>query len=141
MTEDAKFDMILSALTVLTDKVNVMDGKITEMDGKITEMNGKITEMDGKITEMDGKITEMDGKITEMDDRLKKVEAEQTRINLIIENDIRHNINIIVENYEPAAKAFTAHLEELGEIKGDVRLIKPILAEHSRMLSELMETA
>lgn len=113
MTEDAKFDMILSALTVLTDKVNGMDGKITEMNGKITEM----------------------------DDRLKKVEAEQTRINLIIENEIRHNINIIVENYEPAAKAFTAHLEELGEIKGDVRLIKPILAEHSRMLNELMETA
>ena len=46
----------------------------------------------------------LDARLKPMENDIKSIKDEQTRINLIIENDIQHDINILVENYVPAAK-------------------------------------
>ena len=45
----------------------------------------------------------LDARLKPMENDIKSIKDEQTRINLIIENDIQHDINILVENYVPAA--------------------------------------
>ena len=45
----------------------------------------------------------LDAKLKPMENDIKSIKDEQTRINLIIENEIQHDINILVENYVPAA--------------------------------------
>lgn len=35
---------------------------------------------------------------------IKSIKDEQTRINLIIENDIQHDIRLLAENYVPAKR-------------------------------------
>ena len=49
-------------------------------------------------------------------DDIKSIRDEQTRINLIIENDIQHDIKLLAENYVPAAKQYekaTAKIEAM----------------------------
>lgn len=48
----------------------------------------------------------LDARLKPMENDIKSIKDEQTRINLIIENDIQHDINILVENYVPAAKRY-----------------------------------
>jgi hypothetical protein len=45
----------------------------------------------------------LDARLKPMENDIKSIKDEQTRINLIIENEIQHDINILVENYVPAA--------------------------------------
>lgn len=39
-------------------------------------------------------------------DDIKTIKDEQTRINIIIENEIHHDIKLLSENYVPAAKRY-----------------------------------
>ena len=48
----------------------------------------------------------LDARLKPMENDIKSIKDEQTRINLIIENEIQHDINILVENYVPAAKRY-----------------------------------
>ena len=55
---------------------------------------------------LDAKLKPMENDIKSIKDEQTRIKDEQTRINLIIENDILHDINILVENYVPAAKRY-----------------------------------
>ena len=48
----------------------------------------------------------LDERLKPMENDIKSIKDEQTRINLIIENEIQHDINILIENYVPAAKRY-----------------------------------
>ena len=57
--------------------------------------------------------TKLKAELEPMKDDIKSIKDEQTRINLIIENEIQHDIKLLAENYVPAAKRYkkvpTAH--------------------------------
>ena len=48
----------------------------------------------------------LDARLKPMENDIKSIKDEQTRINLIIENEIQHDINILIKNYVPAAKRY-----------------------------------
>ena len=48
----------------------------------------------------------LDARLKPKENDIKSIKDEQTRINLIIENEIQHDINILIENYVPAAKRY-----------------------------------
>lgn len=72
-----------------------------------------------------------------LDVKLKPIKDEQTRINLIIENEINHNINMLVENYVPVAKRYERASAQIEAIQSDVDLLKKVVAEHSEKLQKI----
>lgn len=75
--------------------------------------------------------------IKELREGQKELRDEQKRINLIIENDILHGINILVENYVPAAKRFEKAVERMDAMQADIDIMKKVLAEHSEKLEKI----
>ena len=75
--------------------------------------------------------------LKELREGQKELRDEQKRINLIIENDILHGINILVENYVPAAKRFEKAVERMDAMQADIDIMKKVLAEHSEKLEKI----
>lgn len=65
------------------------------------------------------------------------MKEEQARINLIIENDILHAINILVENYLPAAKRYENATEKIEFMQTDIDIMKKVIADHSEKLKKI----
>ena len=65
------------------------------------------------------------------------MKEEQARINLIIETDILHAINILVENYLPAAKRYENATEKLESMQTDIDIMKKVIADHSEKLKKI----
>lgn len=72
-----------------------------------------------------------------LDVKLKAIKDEQVRTNLVIENDIRHNINILVENYVPAANRYEKAVDQIEAMQADIDIIKKVVAEHSEKLQKI----
>ena len=72
-----------------------------------------------------------------MENDIKSIKDEQTRINLIIENDIQHDINILVENYVPAAKRYQDATAQIQAIQADIEIMKKITSDHSEKLKKI----
>ena len=79
----------------------------------------------------------LDARLKPMENDIKSVKDEQTRINLIIENDIQHDINILVENYVPAAKRYQDATAQIQAIQADIEIMKKVISDHSEKLKKI----
>ena len=79
----------------------------------------------------------LDARLKPMENDIKSIKDEQTRINLIIENDILHDINILVENYVPAAKRYQDATAQIQAIQADIEIMKKITSDHSEKLKKI----
>ena len=79
----------------------------------------------------------LDARLKPMENDIKSIKDEQTRINLIIENEIQHDINILVENYVPAAKRYQDATAQIQAIQADIEIMKKITSDHSEKLKKI----
>lgn len=70
-------------------------------------------------------------------DDIKTIKDEQTRINIIIENEIRHDIKLLAENYVPAAKRYEMATSQIESMQADIEIIKKVVSEHSEKLQKI----
>ena len=79
----------------------------------------------------------LDARLKPMENDIKSIKDEQTRINLIIENEIQHDINILVENYVPAAKRYQDATAQIQAMQADIDIIKKVISDHSEKLKKI----
>ena len=79
----------------------------------------------------------LDARLKPMENDIKSIKDEQTRINLIIENDIQHDINILVENYVPAAKRYQDATAQIHAMQADIDIMKKVISDHSEKLKKI----
>jgi hypothetical protein len=72
-----------------------------------------------------------------LDAKLEPLKNDIRDIKLDIENCIKPNVNLLAENYVPAAKRYEKASTEIGAIKSDVELLKKVVREHSEKLKEV----
>lgn len=86
---------------------------------------------------LDAKLKPMENDIKSIKDEQTRIKDEQTRINLIIENDILHDINILVENYVPAAKRYQDATSQIEAMQADMDIMKKVISDHSEKLKKI----
>lgn len=68
---------------------------------------------------------------------IKTIMDEQTRIDLVIEDEIRSDIKLLAENYLPAAKRYEKTVAKIESIQSDVDILKKVVVEHSEKLQKI----
>ncbi len=79
----------------------------------------------------------LDARIKPLEDDIKSIKAEQTRINIIIENEIRSDIKFLAENYMPAAKKYEKATAKIEAMQADIEVMKSVIREHSEKLQKI----
>lgn len=68
-------------------------------------------------------------------DELRDTKNRLQDFQLYVENEIEPKIQLLAENYIPAAKRYERTTPEIDDLKRDMEVIKKILKEHSEKLS------
>lgn len=82
--------------------------------------------------------------MTALEDRVSALETEVSELgrkvtltNLEIENEIRPNIQLLAENYVPAAKRYEKTSAQVEEMHSDIDVMKKVITKHSETLQRL----
>lgn len=70
-------------------------------------------------------------------DEIRTVQEDLHDFKLYVENAIEPKINILAENYIPAAKRYERTTPEINDIKRDIEVMKKIITEHSEKLQKI----
>ncbi|MEH2951791.1 hypothetical protein VV089_02175 [Candidatus Merdisoma sp. JLR.KK011] len=68
---------------------------------------------------------------------IQQIKDEQTRINLIIENEICTDIKLLLQNYLPAAKRYEKATAKIESMQSDINVMKSGIREHSEKLQKI----
>ncbi len=89
------------------------------------------------VTELKEDTAILKGDVTELKEDTESIEVRQTRIELLIENDVCRGINILRENYLPAAKKYKAAVDQIEGMKCDIEVLKTVVTKHSEKFQML----
>lgn len=79
----------------------------------------------------------LDARIQPLENEINSLKNEQTRINIIIENEIRSDIKLLAENYLPAAKRYEKATARIDAMQADIEVMKSVIKEHSEKLQKI----
>lgn len=79
----------------------------------------------------------LDARIQPLENEINSLKNEQTRINIIIENEIRSDIKLLAENYLPAAKRYEKATARMDAMQADIEVMKSVIREHSEKLQKI----
>ena len=114
-------EMILEALNSLKTDVNARFDKI---DSEIGSMKSEMSSMKSDIDTMKGEITDMKGDI-------KKVNEKVTRLEIIIENDIKPDIKKLSEHQLGLREQLEEYKAQVDDRLGTSDLVN-LLADYSK---------
>lgn len=120
---------------------NLMDTKIGTLDKKIddvkNELKSDITSIKDNVQDLKTDVQNLKTDVQDLKGDVQNLKGEQSRINLIIENEIRNDIKILAENYVPAAKRYEKDSAKIEKMQSDVDMLKKVVAEHSEKLQRI----
>ena len=70
-------------------------------------------------------------------DDIRDMKQHITSIELHIENTTDQNIQLLVENYVPAAKQYEKESSKIEAIQDDIEIMKKVIQEHSQKLQNI----
>ncbi len=148
MTNDEKFDLILSSIGKLTNKFDSLENKFDglenrfdSLENRFDNLENRFNNLENRFDNLENRFDNLENKVDKIENKVDRIEKEQTRINMVIENDIKKNIDIIIENYEPAAKAMVEKVADIDSLKTNVQLLNRIVAEHSDRIDKISKPA
>ena len=83
----------------LDGRMEELDGRIEALDGRVEALDGRVEALDGRVEALDGRVEALDGRIEALNGRVDGLDGSVTGLRLVIENEIRPNIQILAEGH------------------------------------------
>jgi len=75
--------------------------------------------------------------MAEMKTDIQALKDGQVKINLVLENEICPKIDLLAENYVPAAKRYEKTAAQIESMQADIDVLKSVVEEHSEKLKKI----
>lgn len=124
-------EMILQAIEGLKNEVAGMKSEMADMKGEMAGMKSEMSSMKSDIDAMKGDITTMKSDIDTMKGDIKKVNEKVTRLELIVENDIKTDIQKLSDHQLGLREQLEEYKAQVDDRLGTSDLVN-LLADYSK---------
>lgn len=121
----------------LKGDVQTLKGDVQSLKGDVQTLKGDVQTLKGDVRTMKSKIQTLEVNVQTLNHDMQSVKNEQKRINLIIENEIRPDIKLLIENFLPAARRYEKSADAIESIQLDMDVMKKIIREHTDKLEKI----
>ena len=145
MTENEKLDLILQKISGLDEKVEGIDKRVSGLDEKVEGIDKRVSGLDEKVEGIDKRVSGLDEKMDGIDKRvssletdMKEVRQQVTKTNLVLENEIRVNIQRVAEGHLDLSRNLHDAMRPSNEVEMlaiKVRMLESDVQELKRKIS------
>ena len=111
--------------------------KIQGMNENVSALKEEVSVLKEEVSVLKKEVSVLKEEVSSLKERTRNLEEGQHKLYLLIENEICSKINILVENYVPAAKRYQESMEQLGNMQSDIIIVKKVVASHSEKFQML----
>lgn len=128
---DLRGDMAVMEVN-LRDEMKSMESNLRgEMRSMESELRSEMKNMESELRSEIGEVR------TDLGSQVAELRQEVHRINLHLENVTDKKVQILAENYLPAAKRYEKAVAQIEAMQVDIGIMKKVLEDHSVKLQKL----
>lgn len=102
-----------------------------KLESKLAPIRNDIKELKTSVKNLETRMDRLESRMDNLEDRVTSLENRTTKLELHIENTTDKNIQLLVENYMPAAKKYETETSKIGSMQMDIEIMKDVIREHS----------
>ena len=95
------------------------------------------SELQAELQPIKDEISSIKEEMTSLHSQIDLLKNEQAKTNLINENEIIPGIQLLKENYVPAAKKYIQESVRIEAMQADIEVMKSVIREHSEKLQKI----
>lgn len=143
MTENEKFDLILSKLNKLDEiesKLEKVEDRLDKIEDRLDKIESRLGEVEGRLGEVEGRLDKVESRLDKVESRLDKIETDVADIKMILENEIRVNIRRVAEGHLDLSK----NLHEALKVDNEKEMLSirvTVLETELRRIKQQLEIA
>ncbi len=133
MTENEKFDLILS-------KFDKLESKFERVEDRLDKIESRLDEVEGRLEKVEDRLDKVEGRLDKVESRLDKIETDVADIKMILENEIRVNIRRVAEGHLDLSK----NLHEALKVDNEKEMLSirvTVLETELRRIKQQLEIA
>ena len=112
----------------------LLDAKLQPMYASIM---AEIADLKKRVSALENRMTALEDRVSALETEVSELGRKVTLTNLEIENEIRPHIQLLAENYVPAAKRYEKTSAQVEEMHSDIDVMKKVITKHSETLQRL----
>lgn len=120
---------LLLAISDLMEKK--LESKLEPIRNDINELKTGVNNLTIRMDRLEAKIDILETRMDSLEIRVTSLENRVTKLELHIENVTDKNIQLLAENYMPAAKKYETETAKIGSMQMDIEIMKDVIREHS----------
>jgi len=101
MSDDTK--LILAILDRRFDKIDErfdrVDERFDRLEGRMEKLEGRVEKLEGRMENIEGRMENIEGRMENIEGRMDGVEGGLRHLQLVVENEIRPQIQILAEGH------------------------------------------
>ena len=121
---------IQAELQPLKDDISHIKGDINYMKSDINHLNNDVSNIKSDINHLNDDVSNIKSDINHLNDDINSIKMH-------LENVTDKNIQLLAENYVPAAKRYEKATAKTEAMQTDIDVIKSIILEHSDKLQKI----
>ena len=95
------------------------------------------SELQAELQPIKDEISSIKDEMTSLSSKIDLLKNEQTKTNLIIENEIIPGIQLLKENYVPTSKRYMQESARIEAMQADIDVMKSVIREHSEKVQKI----
>lgn len=108
---------IENRVTDLEIHMSNMEKRMSSLENRVLNLENRMTEMENRMTEVENRVTQLEICMSEIQDRLSNVEKDVSQLKVIIETEIRTNIQRVAEGHLDLSRNMHEAMKPSNEIE------------------------
>lgn len=121
-------------VSVLKKEVTILKEDVSVLKQDVSVLKLKVATLEKDISALKQDVSVLKLKVSALEKEVDNLKQGLSHISLHLENVTDKQLQILAENYLPAAKRFTEAVSQIEELQNDNKIIKQVLAKHSEIL-------
>ena len=121
-------------VSVLKKEVTILKEDVSVLKQDVSVLKLKVATLEKDISALKQDVSVLKHKVCALEKEVDNLKQGLSHISLHLENVTDKQLQILAENYLPAAKRFTEAVSQIEELQNDNKIIKQVLAKHSEIL-------
>lgn len=121
----------------LQDNVFSLQTNVSDLQTNVSDLQNNVSDLRNNVSDLQNNFSDLQNNVSALQNNVTTLQSSVTNINLHLENVTDRNIQLLAENYVPAARRYENSSAITEALQRDVSLLKQVVARHSEQLQKL----
>ncbi len=124
-------------LQPVEDGIRDISQHLEKVDQRLEKVESRLDDVEQHLKKVDQRLDDVEQHLKKVDQRLDDMDQDLRNVKLHLENVTDKNIQLLSENYMPAAMRYQSATEQMETMQDRIDVLEKVVAEHSVKLQKI----